>query len=234
MKRLLFLYVLLLIVARAGAQETIEQTGPRFTKKSVVRDSSGKQYKTKELMKLMRTDYYKLTPAAPGTNADFIVRRMTESEVSSSRPNSSGNAVIRVGKPFPAFSVRDLDGASFSSDSLKGKVLVINFWFIGCGPCRKEIPELNQLTEKYAAHEIVFIAIALDKPQQLANFILKQPFNYRIVAEGGRESKRYGINGFPTNIVIDKDGIVRYYHTGYGRGTIAPVEKTIRKYLDKE
>ena len=73
-----------------------------------------------------------------------------------------------LGTEFPGFNVLDLQGNRLTTAELKGKVLVLNFWFIGCSPCEMERPSLNDLKKLYAENkDVVFIAFAKnDKDQQ--------------------------------------------------------------------
>ena len=74
----------------------------------------------------------------------------------------------------------DLEGTTFTLDELKGKVVVINFWFVACKPCVEEIPELNELVEKYEEKDVVFLGFALDNEKRLNSFLEKTPFKYHI------------------------------------------------------
>ena len=72
-----------------------------------------------------------------------------------------------LGKDAIPFSVTDIEGNEYSLNSLKDKIIVLNFWFVQCEPCVREIPELNNLVEKYKDKDVVFIAFnALDDYNQ--------------------------------------------------------------------
>lgn len=114
----------------------------------------------------------------------------------------------------PTFSVQALNGESYDLESLKGKVVVLNFWFIGCAPCRIEIPGLNELIEDYAEQEVVFIAFALDDAKSLEAFLSESPFDYEIIPGAHGVSSLYSVQAFPTHIIIDKMGNVRNTLTG--------------------
>jgi thiol-disulfide isomerase/thioredoxin len=120
----------------------------------------------------------------------------------------------RAGTRAPGFSVRALDGRDFELASMRGKVVVLNFWFIGCAPCRAEIPELNKLAKEYADKDVVFIAVAADGETDLRTFLKEVPFDYHVVPGGGEVMGRYGSAGFPRHVVIDKAGVVRWAKTG--------------------
>jgi thiol-disulfide isomerase/thioredoxin len=112
---------------------------------------------------------------------------------------------------------------------LKGKVVVINFWFVECMPCRKEIPELNSLVKKYKTKEVVFLGIADSEKTKIAKFLQKTAFTYTIVPKDVKNKvlEDYAINSYPTHIIIDKDGNVRYYAAGFTENTIESITKMI-------
>lgn len=110
-------------------------------------------------------------------------------------------------KPAIPFTAKGLDGKTYDLATLKGKVVVLNFWFIGCAPCRIEIPGLNTLVKEFAQKDVVFLALALDDEKDLKEFLKKTPFTYTIVPKAWEVSQKYGVEGYPTHIVIDRNGM---------------------------
>lgn len=110
-------------------------------------------------------------------------------------------------KPAPTFIAKGLDGKTYDIAKLKGKAIVLNFWFIGCPPCRQEIPSLNTLAKEFAKKDVVFLALALDDEKDLKEFLKKTPFTYTIVPKASEVSQKYGVEAFPTHIVIDRNGM---------------------------
>jgi len=108
--------------------------------------------------------------------------------------------------PAPDFDVRSLDGHQLSLSGLRGKVVVLNFWFIACPPCRVEIPKLNQLVKDFEGKNVVFIAFAPDSEEDLRAFLEETKFDYQVVAQATPIAKEYGVTGAPTHIVVDKEG----------------------------
>ena len=107
----------------------------------------------------------------------------------------------------PEFEASLLNGTKISSKEYKGKVIVLNFWFTGCGPCKQEIPELNELVIKYKNKNVVFLACALDDDKQLLKKYLKQnPFSYGIIPDARKIVAEYKVSSYPTHIIVDKDG----------------------------
>ncbi|GEM_PF-3395792 len=114
----------------------------------------------------------------------------------------------------PAFRAIALDGQQFDSTVLRGKVAVLNFWFMGCAPCRVEIPGLNKLADEFTGEDVVFIAFALDDEKALRNFLKETTFKYHIVPRAGEIAEQFDISVFPTHIIIDKQGRIYAFLTG--------------------
>ena len=115
------------------------------------------------------------------------------------------------GKEFPDFEFTDLEGKTYSKDKLKGKTVVVKTWFIACKPCIEEMPQLNQLVEKYQDREdVVFLSLSTDPQQDLEKFLTTMDFHYRIVPDTGKFIKeKLGLSVFPTHIIVDENGIMR-------------------------
>lgn len=114
----------------------------------------------------------------------------------------------KLGTDFPEFDLLDLNGNRLTRTELKGKVLVLNFWFIGCSPCEMERPSLNDLTKIYADNkDVVFISFAKNDKEQLTNFLAENPILYNVVPTDKDFIKtKFEINEYPVNIIIDRDG----------------------------
>ncbi|BAO54882.1 disulfide oxidoreductase related to ResA [Nonlabens marinus S1-08] len=108
------------------------------------------------------------------------------------------------------FSVTDMDGNVYTNESLKGKVVVLNFWFIGCAPCIEEMPVLNQLVDKYKGKDVVFLAITYNKKSELEEFLNKKQFDYQIIPENTAIASEYKIMAYPDHIIIDKKSVIQY------------------------
>jgi peroxiredoxin len=112
-------------------------------------------------------------------------------------------------KPAPDFELKDLQGNRWSLQELRGKVVVLNFWFTTCAPCIQEMPELNKLVQSYNGKEVVFLALAFNDTKQLNTFLQKQAFNYTILPDSREVNNKYQVSSYPTSMVIDKEGNVK-------------------------
>lgn len=121
--------------------------------------------------------------------------------------------------PQPDFSGVTMDGEKVSLSELRGKVVVINLWFINCPNCLAEIKELNQLVARYRDNkEVVFLAPAASTRAQLVTFLKKTPFSYQVMPDSsimiiqkfGTPGKNGTVNiPFPMHYVLDREGNVR-------------------------
>ncbi|SMO53750.1 TlpA family protein disulfide reductase [Solitalea koreensis] len=157
----------------------------------------------------------------------------------SSSPIATNNVELSklVGQPAPDFTVTTLDGKQVSLSSLKGKVVVMNFWFTMCRPCVEEIPTLNKFVEKYKDRkDIVFLApeCANATNEDVQKFLKRAPFSYQI-ALGGKDvaMKQYQSKVFPANFLIDKNGIVRNGYVGLNPVALDDYGKMIPKLLEE-
>ena len=116
----------------------------------------------------------------------------------------------------PSFKVESLDGKTFNLPELKGKIVVLNLWFVNCPHCIEEIKALNMVVENYGSNkDVVFIGLATNNKTQLENFLKKNPFKYNIVPNAGDlmligfgEKQKDGsyFLPFPTHVIIDREG----------------------------
>ncbi|MBI1911433.1 MAG: TlpA family protein disulfide reductase [Deltaproteobacteria bacterium] len=120
----------------------------------------------------------------------------------------------------PDFNLQDLNGKTVTLESLKGKVVFVDFWASWCPPCKKELPELNKLMDKYKDSDVVVAAINVDKNKaQAADFVSKVPnLSKKMVILHDADSlviSAYKAKAMPTSFVLDKNGVIRYVHFGY-------------------
>lgn len=129
------------------------------------------------------------------------------------------------------FIVTDLKGNTIKLSDLRGKVVVLNFWFTKCPPCVQEIPDLNALTQDFAGKDVVFIAITFNTTEVVQQFLNSTPFNYTIAPNANHAIGIYGVQSYPTNMVINKNGEIVLKDIGYRTNMRALLTKTINSLL---
>ena len=161
----------------------------------------------------------------------FVLRKATELEKSKMVKMQTDAEMPRnsdlLGKPALPFSVTDINGNNYSLENLKGKVVVINFWFVECKPCVMEMPELNKLVEKFNNKDVVFLGFAMNEKDKLEQFLKKTTYKYNIIPGAKDVVGTYGVTSFPMHIVIDKNSIITFSVNGLGPTTIEDLEKAI-------
>lgn len=234
MKQLSLLIAVLLFALCSNAQTP----GSRVTlnDKSVVKDSSGMVYPYAIWQKLMVTGEYSVKPLNVNANPpEFLLVRLSEAEIQArldKAPKPGESKFFQTGKSIGNAKLVTLDKKKYNLKELIGKVVVLNFWFINCPPCRMEIPHLNKMTETYKDRDdVVFLAVALDEAYELKQFLKEMPFNYGIVDGGRYIASQYGITLYPTHVVLDKEGKVIFHTSGYGMGTVPWLKKSIEAAL---
>jgi len=114
----------------------------------------------------------------------------------------------------PNFSLNDINHKKHSLNELKGKIVVLNFWFTACQPCIAEMPDLNELKKMYDPQKVVFLSITFNDAKTVKEFLLKQKFDYEPLVDGGQVAKDYGVSSFPTHLVIDATGKITFIKSG--------------------
>lgn len=124
-------------------------------------------------------------------------------------------APLKIGDAFPDFTKCKLEGSLPAS--LKGKVVLVDFWASWCGPCKKSFPALDELHRLYGKKGLVVLAVNVDeKPAEMENFLKKTPAGFTVVRD--LEQKlvaQLGVAGMPTSFLLDATGRVRFLHKGY-------------------
>ena len=142
----------------------------------------------------------------------------TPPEGTSVDPGGEAGVVQLLKDPAPVadFTVTDLDGRSISLSSLRGKVVLVNFWATWCPPCRAEIPDLIKLQDRYR-DKLVVLGISEDEipPAEVKAFAAAQRINYPVVMTKPELSKIFrGVSALPTTFVIGPDGKLEQRHVG--------------------
>ncbi len=142
---------------------------------------------------------------------------------------------FRNGQQLKFFQAKDIRDEVFNLKAARGNIVVINFWFIACTPCRREMPELNALVAQYQNNpKVQFISIALDQKKELEVFLAASPFSYRVIDNGRALANGYGILSYPTHVVADSEGRVAYHSVGYAPESALWLRRTIDRLLQKE
>ena len=134
------------------------------------------------------------------------------------------------GQHAPQFALQDLDGKTISLKDFGSKVIIVDFWATWCGPCRMEIPHLNQLYLENKSRGLQIVGVSMDDGSDaVKQFLLKNRVDYPVVmGNDGIASDFGGVEGLPTKFIIDRNGNIVRKLVGY---QVAELERTIRELL---
>jgi peroxiredoxin len=126
--------------------------------------------------------------------------------------NAKADSAVRVlvGKMAPDFQLTDIEGKKWSTAQLRGKVIVLNFWYTSCPPCNAEMPELNELTKRYDPAQVVFLGLTFNDAQKVKTYLKSHEFAYHIIAGTRPTDQQYRISGWPTSLVVNKAGLITH------------------------
>lgn len=135
--------------------------------------------------------------------------------------------------PAPDFTLPARDGGKVSLDQLKGQVVMLNFWASWCGPCRQEMPLLDQMHKRYGPLGFTLLGVNVEASGEDAEQWLAQtPVSFPILFDReNKVSKLYDVNAMPSTVFIDRQGNVRYLHRGYKPGDEGEYLNQIRALL---
>jgi len=142
-------------------------------------------------------------------------------------------APVAVSAPAPDFTLRSMNGPNLRLKEQRGQVVLINFWATWCAPCRKEMPHLNRLYDKYRASGFVLLGVNVDDDARNAVDVAAQlGVKFPVLLDTDKKvSHLYDLNSMPSTVVIDRDGRVRYLHRGYLDGYEVTYDQQIRQLL---
>jgi peroxiredoxin len=142
-------------------------------------------------------------------------------------------ANISPGSTAPAFQLPSSSNAPLALNDLKGQVVLINFWASWCGPCRQEMPVLEQMYKKYKAAGFTLLGVNVEpKSADALGFLKATPVSFPILFDTESQvSKLYEVAGMPSTVILDRTGKVRYIHHGYKPGEESEYLDQIRNLM---
>ena len=122
--------------------------------------------------------------------------------------------------PAPSFSLSSKAGSQVNLAQFKGQVVMINFWASWCGPCRQEMPLLEDIYRKYNKLGFTLLGVNVEPDSKAADDWLKQtPVSFPILYDkDSKVSQMYDVSGMPSTVIIDRKGNLRMLHHGYKPG----------------
>ena len=130
----------------------------------------------------------------------------------STNPAANVTEGINTGNRAIDFQLPTMDGKTVKLSDYRGNPVLLNFWATWCGPCRYEMPFLQQIYDSYTSQGLVMLAVDVgENSTTIQNFMTSLNLTLPVPLDAnGAVSKEYSITGIPTTFMVDKDGIIRF------------------------
>ena len=145
----------------------------------------------------------------------------------------SSFAAAKLEQKAPDFTLKSTEGGNFRLSEHRGEVLFVNFWASWCGPCRQEMPILDELHQRYESAGFKVIGISIDEDISEANEALEDiPVTFPVLYDStSKVSKLFDVDAMPTSILVDRNGKMRFLHRGYKPGYEDDYRAQIRELI---
>ena len=142
------------------------------------------------------------------------------------------NADINI-EPAPDFALKSHSGENLRLSEFRGEVVMINFWASWCGPCRQEMPLLDELYTQYQPLGFTILGVNVEEDTTKAKQMLREsPVNFPILFDNKSEvSRLYDVVAMPSTVLVDRDGNVRHLHQGYKPGYEESYQHQVRALI---
>ncbi|MDF1545066.1 MAG: TlpA disulfide reductase family protein [bacterium] len=149
-----------------------------------------------------------------------VVEKVNENWIAGKPKRKTETLAEKVDEVAPDWSLEDVNGNMISLASLKGKVLVLDFWATWCGPCRMAMPVIDEFVKDGLKEDVKVFSVNVWEQGKSKPAQFMEENNYDMILLYGDEdlARAYGVSGIPYLCVIDKEGKIRYKHTGYSDG----------------
>lgn len=121
-----------------------------------------------------------------------------------------------LGSPAPSFDLQSAGGDRVRLEQLRGSVVLLNFWATWCAPCRTEMPLLQAVSDRFAGDGLLVLGINFDETsEEVQAYAAELALDFPLLLDpGGAVQALYGVRGYPTTVVVDRDGNMAAYHIG--------------------
>ncbi len=138
-----------------------------------------------------------------------------------------------LNEPAPDFTLKSMTGENVKLSELQGNVVMINFWASWCGPCRQEMPLLDEFYKKYNKLGFVLLGINVEEDSsKAANYLREIPVSFPILYDNTNSvSKLYNVDAMPSTVLVDRNGNLRFLHRGYKPGDENEYKKLMKALM---
>ena len=172
----------------------------------------------------------------PASTGLILAALLLAFATSSAAAGLEGDAKVKA----PNFRSKDLDGEDVVLEDLLGRgPIVVDFWATWCKPCIKELPYVQRMHDELSEEGLQVLAVTIDSPKtqsRVRPFIKSKHYGFRVVLDASQDvfRKLQGKGSVPYVVVLDREGYIRYRHTGYRPGDEQELEKVVRELLAED
>ncbi len=165
-------------------------------------------------------------------NPDSLSNNLTRYK----RDENRQRADSLIGQKAPNFTLPNLDGDSISLSDFHGKYVLLDFWYIGCGPCVFALPEIQKLSEELDPEKVKIIGIEVYHmdPEKVRKFMAEKGAFYETLLAKKQEeiASSFCVESYPTFFIINPDGVIEQLHLGYSPGRMKKLTKELKKLTE--
>ncbi len=172
--------------------------------------------------------------------ADWIATLAPEPKMEATAPDGSSGMLFGESSPLigtapKSFTATMIDGKKITLKSLKGKVVVLDFWATWCGPCVQALPAVIETVNAYPADKVAFLTLNQEEGvKTVRQFMTARNLEFPVALDSGAIGKQFALESLPLTIIIDADGMVAFVKTGSGRNDEAKLKAAIDHLLSGE
>ncbi|WP_299556414.1 TlpA disulfide reductase family protein [Seonamhaeicola sp.] len=137
---------------------------------------------------------------------------------------------VEIGKAAPGFELQASDGKTYKLSDFKGNLVVLDFWAMWCGPCKKKMPKIQELKDKYGDKGVEVISLLTmnaGAEERAENYFKEKGYSLKLLFGDNELVKNYDLKFLPTVTVIDKKGVVLYHSTTFNPNEYEDIVKLI-------
>jgi thiol-disulfide isomerase/thioredoxin len=140
-----------------------------------------------------------------------------------------------VGKKGYNFELKDVDGNTVKRSDFEGKVVVLDFWAVWCGPCQLTLPLLQNLADKYRSEGLEVVGLHVDDRvppvEEIKSYLEARKVSYTNLLSTYKVDEAYYVYAMPTSYILDRKGKIVKQHIGFSQGTPEKLEQELREVL---